>query len=67
MRTTTARCPEPDCCYYGQPSASSCACIDDNEPSICGSCSGSGEGRFDGTTCRACKGMGEIHHHKETA
>ena len=40
---------------------------DDNEPAQCPNCSGSGEGFSEGTTCRACKGMGEINHHKETA
>ena len=40
--------------------------IDDDEPALCNDCAGSGEGHFDGTTCRACKGLGEINHHKET-
>ena len=31
----------------------------DDEPGICGNCNGSGEGRFDGTTCWSCKGSGE--------
>ena len=30
------------------------------EPTICGSCNGSGEGLFDGTRCYACKGCGEL-------
>ena len=67
MQYQAPRCPEPDCCYYGQASASSCACADDDEPALCNDCAGSGEGRFDGTTCRACKGMGEINHNKESA
>lgn len=29
------------------------------EPGICPACSGSGEGQYDGTTCRQCKGQGE--------
>lgn len=57
--TRLPRCPDSDCCYFGQASASSCACADD-EPTLCPDCSGSGEGRFDGTTCRACHGAGEI-------
>ena len=31
-----------------------------SEPSTCGDCHGSGEGWFDGTTCRACRGLGEV-------
>ncbi len=27
---------------------------------ICGACNGSGEGRFDGTTCHECRGWGEV-------
>jgi hypothetical protein len=27
---------------------------------ICPACSGSGEGMHEGTTCRACKGKGEL-------
>lgn len=30
------------------------------EPSQCGGCSGSGEGQYDGSTCRACGGHGEL-------
>lgn len=29
-----------------------------DEDSICPTCSGSGEGMYDGTTCRSCKGKG---------
>lgn len=32
---------------------------DDYEPGICPHCNGSGEGQYDGTTCRFCKGTGE--------
>ena len=32
---------------------------DDYEVSICPTCNGSGEGMFDGSTCRDCGGMGE--------
>jgi hypothetical protein len=32
---------------------------DDDESSICGDCSGSGEGSYDGSSCRTCKGSGE--------
>lgn len=32
----------------------------DYEPGICSNCSGSGEGQYDGTTCRVCKGKGEV-------
>ena len=30
-----------------------------NEPEICSACSGSGEGRYDGTKCQYCNGRGE--------
>lgn len=33
--------------------------LDGSEPGICHSCSGSGEGQFDGATCRVCNGKGE--------
>ena len=32
---------------------------DDYEVGICPTCNGSGEGMFDGSTCRDCGGMGE--------
>ena len=32
---------------------------DEVETGICDACSGSGEGQYDGTTCRVCKGRGE--------
>lgn len=32
---------------------------DDTEPGICPHCNGSGEGQYDGQTCRFCKGKGE--------
>lgn len=31
---------------------------DDYEDEICSSCSGSGEGMYDGSTCYKCKGSG---------
>lgn len=31
-----------------------------HEPDICLDCNGSGEGRADGTTCRTCRGEGEV-------
>lgn len=31
-----------------------------DETGICPACSGSGEGMHEGTTCRSCKGKGEI-------
>jgi hypothetical protein len=31
---------------------------DINEPGLCGSCGGSGEGNYDGSSCRVCKGSG---------
>lgn len=31
---------------------------DELEGNICGKCSGSGEGQYDGTTCWHCKGKG---------
>ena len=39
---------------------------DDVEPefepheAICSACSGSGEGMYDGSTCRTCRGSGEV-------
>jgi hypothetical protein len=35
------------------------------EPSQCGGCSGSGEGQYDGSTCRACSGKGELPSQRE--
>ncbi len=32
---------------------------DDYDVGICPTCNGSGEGMFDGSTCRDCGGMGE--------
>jgi len=32
---------------------------DDGEPGICPTCNGSGEGMYDGSTCRDCGGIGE--------
>ncbi len=29
------------------------------EPGVCPNCSGSGEGRYEGTRCSSCKGTGE--------
>lgn len=31
----------------------------DDEVGYCTSCNGSGEGRYDGSTCTNCKGLGE--------
>lgn len=31
----------------------------DPEPETCSACSGSGEGRYDGTRCQYCNGKGE--------
>lgn len=31
----------------------------DEEPGYCTACNGSGEGQYEGTTCRTCKGRGE--------
>jgi DnaJ-class molecular chaperone len=33
---------------------------DSDEPGICISCSGSGEGQSEDSTCRTCKGKGEV-------
>ena len=33
--------------------------LSDTEPGICDTCSGSGEGQYDGSVCPVCKGMGE--------
>jgi RecJ-like exonuclease len=35
---------------------------EDQEENLCGSCSGSGEGRFDGSTCSTCGGSGMIYY-----
>ena len=32
----------------------------DYEPGYCPDCSGSGEGRYDGSRCSTCKGKGEL-------
>lgn len=32
----------------------------EDEPDICPTCNGSGEGTYDGSTCPSCKGQGEI-------
>ena len=32
----------------------------DHEPEQCPACSGSGEGRYDGTKCHHCNGRGEV-------
>ena len=32
--------------------------IEDDDDYICPACSGSGEGMWDGSTCRTCKGTG---------
>lgn len=37
---------------YGEPEP-------DTEPGYCPSCSGSGEGMYDGSTCHRCGGSGE--------
>ena len=33
--------------------------LPDTELGICDTCSGSGEGQYDGSVCPVCKGMGE--------
>lgn len=33
---------------------------EEGDPGICPTCSGSGEGRYEGSTCYACKGKGEV-------
>lgn len=38
---------------------------DDDEDEICGACSGSGEGMYDGSTCYRCKGSGSEPREKE--
>lgn len=32
--------------------------LEEDEPSICSSCNGSGEGMYDGTRCSRCGGSG---------
>ena len=36
--------------------------VEDEEPheAICSACSGSGEGHHEGSTCRTCRGSGEV-------
>ncbi len=46
--------PEIDDDYEPEPELD-----DDYEVGICPTCNGSGEGMFDGSTCRDCGGMGE--------
>ena len=41
-------------------------CEDGYEDIVCGSCSGSGEGMWDGSTCRTCKGRGEGRYECQT-
>ncbi len=36
------------------------------EDGICVYCSGSGEGQYDGTTCRSCKGSGVQRYSSES-
>lgn len=45
---------DDDCGYMGDDDAP------EYEPGICPDCNGSGEGHNEGTTCRTCKGEGEI-------
>lgn len=33
---------------------------EDEGPALCSACNGSGEGAYDGSTCRACRGRGEL-------
>lgn len=33
---------------------------DDEDPTICVACNGSGEGQYDGTKCGTCKGRGAV-------
>ena len=34
---------------------------EEDEDEICGSCNGSGEGRYEGTRCQSCKGSGVVN------
>ena len=38
---------------------------DNDEPDICGSCNGSGEGMYDGSTCSTCRGKGVIFSRRD--
>jgi hypothetical protein len=55
---------QPYCEECGEPAthvevnSSVYACEDHTNPGICGSCNGSGEGMYDGSTCHMCKGSG---------
>jgi DnaJ-class molecular chaperone len=39
--------------------------LDDDEAGYCPQCSGSGEGMYDGSTCSACKGRGQVIEQKQ--
>ena len=43
---------------FGKPTAITMEPDEDIEDEICGACSGSGEGMYDGSTCHRCKGYG---------
>mgnify|MGYP003650589365 CR=1 FL=1 len=43
----------------GQDSLEDGATDPDRESEQCSACSGSGEGRYDGTRCQCCNGQGE--------
>lgn len=38
---------------------------DEEEFGLCGQCSGSGEGMYDGSVCRVCKGSGVIDNREQ--
>ena len=47
-------CPSDDCPSH-----------DDESDAICGTCNGSGEGMYDGSTCSRCGGSGEVSYISE--
>ena len=40
---------------------------DDDDPDICPTCNGSGEGQYDGTHCRSCRGSGVLRYPSDDA
>jgi hypothetical protein len=45
--------------FYAEAADQEEADADDDRPCLCGSCNGSGEGMYDGSTCHTCGGSGE--------
>lgn len=52
------RCIDRDCPEFPMHRAHGSCCLDERVEAVCGSCSGSGEGRTDGSSCGTCYGTG---------